>query len=496
MFEKNKHYTMKLNIFIIAGIALLSGSNKLFALRSTLTRHDVFPLYSTVDPMDKMLVRKQKLELFDAKWADDKGERFFFSAAPFAQNADRGKPMSGGYFFDLMDALLDRDEDELDDTDLRFERCTRSVPLMDLTGRTPMIPLVFGDLPQGRTLGPLLQEAQSELFSGQLPPINDENVIDPCEEFGYFTFFSKKVGKVKYRKRGIRFDMSLRLSQDFGFNLQTGVASICQTRVEPTDLTKDDTTLGGLKSKDVQMFLMERLDCIAQEIKLDLAGYQKTSIEEVRAQLYWRHIFNVDPDDYRKWPHFLFIPYLQLGASFSPEDHRDYNKFYSLAFGNNGHHSIGLNAGLAIDFAETIEISGEVGYLHFFDQTIDCFRVPNSKLQNNIFPFRTSVELDPGHNWHFAGKIAAHHFLDNLSMFFEYIMVEHAPDEICLKKADSAFKPEVLERQSGWKAKLANIGFNYDISPNITLGFLWQAPLSQRNTYRSTTLLFSISGTL
>ena len=101
MFEKNKHYKMKLNIFIIAGIALLSGSNTLFALRSTLTRHDVFPLYSTVDPMDKMLVRKQKLELFDAEWADDKGERFFFSAAPFAQNADRGKPMSGGYFFDF-----------------------------------------------------------------------------------------------------------------------------------------------------------------------------------------------------------------------------------------------------------------------------------------------------------------------------------------------------------------------------------------------------------
>jgi hypothetical protein len=295
--------------------------------------------------------------------------------------------------------------------------------------------------------------------------------------------------------------MSLRLSQDFGFNVQTGVASICQTRVEPTDLTSKatldtDGTFNGISSSDVQDYLMERLDCIAQEIKLDLCSFQKTSIEEVRAMLYWRHIFNVDPDDYKKWPHFLFIPYVQIGASFSPEDHRDYNKFYSLAFGNNGHHSIGLNAGLAIDFAETIEVSGEFGYLHFFDQTIDCFRMPNNKLQNNIYPFTTSVELDPGHNWHFAGKIAAHHFLDNLSMFFEYVMVEHSQDEICLKKSDSAFNPEVLECKSGWKAKLANIGFNYDISPNITLGFLWQAPLSQRNTYRSTTLMFSISGTL
>jgi hypothetical protein len=74
-------------------------------------------------------------------------------------------------------------------------------------------------------------------------------------------------------------------------------------------------------------------------------------------------------------------------------------------------------------------------------------------------------------------------------------MLEHKDDNICLKTADAAFKPRVLEEVTGFKTKVANIGFNYDLSRNVSLGFLWQAPLSQQNSYRSTTAMFSVSGT-
>ena len=72
--------------------------------------------------------------------------------------------------------------------------------------------------------------------------------------------------------------------------------------------------------------------------------------------------------------------------------------------------------------------------------------------------------------------------------------MEHHPDTITLKKHDPAFVPEELAKETGFKTMLANIGFTYDFSPNFTFGFLWQAPISQRNSYRSTTVMLGVSG--
>ena len=80
-------------------------------------------------------------------------------------------------------------------------------------------------------------------------------------------------------------------------------------------------------------------------------------------------------------------------------------------------------------------------------------------------------------------------------MHFEWIVVDHKQDKITLATANPAFLPGVLEQRSTFKAKLGNAGFNYDISPNIGLGFLWQIPFSQRNSYRSSTVMAGINVT-
>jgi len=131
----------------------------------------------------------------------------------------------------------------------------------------------------------------------------------------------------------------------------------------------------------------------------------------------------------------------------------------------------------------------------FFAKNFEKFRVPTSEFQTTIFPFTTNVNIEPGANWHFAWKISAHHFLDKLSVFFHYVLVEHKEDNITLKKEDNAFMPKILENTTSFKTKLANIGFNYDFSPNIGVGFLWQTPFSQRNTYRSSTIMFGFNAT-
>ena len=84
-------------------------------------------------------------------------------------------------------------------------------------------------------------------------------------------------------------------------------------------------------------------------------------------------------------------------------------------------------------------------------------------------------------------------------MYFEYGIVHHEHDKIKVLEscktlcADTAFKPEVLEKRSDWKVMVANAGFNYDISPNYSLGILWQIPLSQRNAYKSLTTMIGFN---
>jgi hypothetical protein len=84
-----------------------------------------------------------------------------------------------------------------------------------------------------------------------------------------------------------------------------------------------------------------------------------------------------------------------------------------------------------------------------------------------------------------------YNFMGNLSFFFQYVLVIHKEDKICLdcSNDDCAFMPEILENLSAFRVQVANIGFNYEIAPQISLGFLWQAPLSQYNAYRSTTIM-------
>ena len=51
------------------------------------------------------------------------------------------------------------------------------------------------------------------------------------------------------------------------------------------------------------------------------------------------------------------------------------------------------------------------------------------------------------------------------------------------------FLPKLVECRSKWTSQFVNAAFNYDISPNITLGFMGQFPVGQLNAYRSTTWL-------
>lgn len=475
---KQKIVSLTTAVIIIS--ALISSSAQ--ADYSSLAKNDALPVFSTLDP-HTYLQTKEKLRYKDVEWIEKKHDHAGLSISAFAQNADRGKTIKG------------------EDT---FVAGTPTgtvtiIELGDLTGRTSMIALLFGALPQGQTTFPggntgFLQTAAATLFPGQAAgTIDQPKTIDPKQEFGYFSF------PLDYRKRGGALDISWQFYKDFGVRFQTRIGAIrqvVQDRINLTDKEGGPDSFGGLQKTDVDNLLMLPLDDIAREIGLDIGNFVHCTVEEIRFSLFWRHAIELNKDeDPDEWAHFLLIPFFEFTGSVSPGKKKDPNQLFALPFGNNGHHSIGFAAGMNFDFLETIEVGGEFGFSHFFKRKFTKFRVPTSQFQTTIFPFTTDVEIKPGHSWHFGAKISALHFLDKLSMHFEWFVIEHKQDSITLQKPDPAFLPGVLEKTTSFKTKLANIGFNYDISPNIGLGFLWQTPFSQRNSYRSTTIMFGFNAT-
>ena len=472
-------FTITLSMVHIPLHAHLTSFNKI----------DPIPMFTTLNLDDQLLLTKEQLFYKDYDWAEKKHNHFVFSLSPFAQNADRGKTIKGERC-SLPFPLKDDCGNTITDT-----------PLGDLTGRTAMIPLLYNtngkwpnnieDPEKAFGAGSALLAAYKALFP-EGANLNSENFIDPDQRFAYFSF------PMKYRKRGVAFQAAARFF-NFGLYIQTRVSTIRQVSqdiINLTNLTPPAAEVpAGISAADVDRLLMDEVQTIAQQSNIDMCNdFIRTSLEEIRFNLFWRQAFAVNQDADSDWAKFLVIPYVLAGASASPSKMEDQFNFFAAPFGNNGHSSVGFTTGLNLDFLETIEIGGEIGYTHFFNRRY-CRPVPNNEFQMNLYPFSTQVDVSPGDNWYFCARLAAYHFVDKLSMYFEWYVLDHDKDSICLVNPDPAFVPCVLECESSWKVKVANAGFNYDLSPNIGVGFLWQIPLSQRNAYRSSTIMASFNVT-
>lgn len=460
--------TQSIRLLIATYLALTSLPA--FGLTS-LAKNDPYPMFSSADPQD-YLYSREKLRIKDPELAELKKDNVGIALSPFGQNANSGRNIDGV-----------------------------RAPLGDLTGNWGMIPLLYGPIPPGRTLAPTLQVALDNLFPGIAPgDLNDGTKIDPSQQFGYFSV------PLKYRKRGVRFELDADIYAGFGLQFQLGIASMSQTCTGFVDLTTCTPSScqfnpAPLTGENVIKYLMSEAPTIANEIGLNICNFNQTSVEEIRALLFWRRGFelNADRDD---WPDFLLIPFWNVGGTISPgNDSRiapgGFNRAFAVPFGNNNHSGVGFTVGLDVDFIESIEIGAEIGLTYFFKKNFEKYRVPTSPYQSSIYPFTTDVTVQPGYNWNFGAKLACFHFLERLSGYFEYIQVQHMQDSIKLRKCqdEGIFLPQQLECLSAFKAKFIDAALNYDISPNITLGVFWQSPISQYNSYRSSTIMLTFMAT-
>ena len=431
-------------------------------------KNDGFPLFSTLEPHSFTYTQtKQQLHGFHT---DEKPlDRFQFSISPFGQNADKGQDINNN------EANLGN--------------------LSSPDGRKwAMLGLLNGNLPNNIVFAvesEKLEAARVALGINPLP-INEQTVIDPAENFGFFDI------PAIYKKRGIRFDMTMRILKGFGLSLQTGFSDICHTTTAFTNSTGTTELsppgFANVTVANINRYLMNEFKTIMKELGLNIENFHKTSLEDVHLGLFLRHAFKINYEkDKHEWPHFLLIPFGKLTYIAAASRERKGNEAFSIPFGNNGHNAINFTSGINLDFKKTIEMGFEWGITHFLPKKFNKYRVPTSELQSGIFPFATSVRVSPGFSWHWGLKMNARHFVDKLSIYFQWVVLEHKDDNIEILDKDPAFLPDVLKKRSTWKSQVANIGLNYDISENISLGFFWQAPLSQRNSYRSTTVMVGIN---
>ena len=423
-------------LFLLVICCILYNTHLPAKYLSQYSQYDPYPMFSGEDTHN-FLYRVLRAHMKGLDTFDKKPEKFGLALSVFGQNADTAKTYNSN---DLTSPA-------------------------NIAGKWSMIGLILGNVPSGKTLPPLLEEAKNALDNSSVFPPNNIDRVDPKQLCGYLDV------SAKFKNRGFRFNWALQIYEDFGLLIEGGVSSITYEPTNFSDLTCNSngmcsctTSMGDDSCTQcdictVKQFLTCRREAIAQELGLDFNEFSRTSFQDLRMHGYWRHAYEINFDK-KTWPEFLLMPFAILSGSAATAAPRNPEKFFSLSAGNNGHNSIGFTGGLSVDFIETIEIAAEGGFAHFFDRNIENYRVPTSEGQSSIFPFSTSVNVRPGTNWHFAATLNAPHFIDKLSFYFQYFIVEHGKDKISLNNPDPAFKPNVLEKISEWRFQGANIAFN------------------------------------
>ena len=330
---------------------------------------------------------------------------------------------------------------------------------------------------------------------------------DPKGRFGCMSV------PILYRKYGGRFQIEVGTPYSVGVRAEGSFGRVEQFAAF-NDLTSGATPASIYSTTDqaaVSKFIMNQFDdVITDALDLDVDNYCASDMDDIRFAIYWCHAFEAnnkkDKDSYM--PKLTFVPYIEFECAPLVTTARPYSTLFSVPFGNDGHKAIGVTAGFTINFIDMFTIGFDGGMTHFSKELHRCCPVPTNELQIGVFPRKADLMIRPGKNFSFGATIAAEYFWYNFSTWVEFRMVNHCCDDIALVNMVSVtnlpvptdypvsnIMLDVLKDRSEWSSSFANIGLTYDFTDALSLGFFWQAPIRQRFTYRSTTLMGTIFGT-
>ncbi len=247
--------------------------------------------------------------------------------------------------------------------------------------------------------------------------------------------------------------------------------------------------------------IMKQTPIIAEILGLDVKNYHKIGLDDLRLSLFWRQIFIMNEYD-ENYPRVNFMPFLEVGVGIPMTKELSTHKMFAVPLGNNQHFYTGAVGGFTIDFLDTIDIYAAGGFSYFFKRDYCKYRMPTSPAESGIFPYCADVEFRPGPTWQFDLGMNAYHFLWNTSVWFTYSFLGHSEDKIKVCKSYipegsqyfyTGFEVKRAEKMGKWDAQIITAALNYDITDNFSWGLLVQAPIKQRNVYRSGMWLGTIS---
>ncbi len=467
---------------------------------SNITPNDPYPMFSARYPYDFLTLNYR--EYLKGNNPDNKSNYFSASVSPFFQSAGDGKDYEN-----------------------------RRVELGDLHGRWNMLAIFYDPAVRNKLVTDLAMTFTTSCFSLLSTP----TTTDPNREFGFYSV------PIKYRKYGGRVELDFKAACDWGLKIQTGVVDLkqtvsfrdrtCEAQGKLCDChTQDDGDCAAITpitpGCDITQFtchckrnvitqIMEKNQRkkIAKILGLNIDSSCNQGVEDLYFTLYWRKVIPVN-QKLEDWPYFLFMPFAAFEAIAPISREVDPNCLFVLPTGNNGHAGLGFSGGLHFDFAETIEFGVEGSMTYFLKRNYYDAPVPTQELNAGMFPYKADYTMRPGVNWTVSGVVNAYHFLDRLSMYAQFVAIGHCASKfwnpndhdlpIVAHQFDSVNPNEVIPEvltckmveMSKWQSHVINVGFTYDISPNVALGFLWQAPVYQKSAYRATTLMGSVIVTL
>lgn len=507
---------------------------------STLAKNDPYPLFSTSYPYGCLLQRTlnylkctydpyagccyKPKECEPCEELNARNSHFSLAFSGYYQKANWGRN-------------YDREKVQLGDLEGRWNMlgmCYGPVPGVVVPG-SPVFPEnLFEPGPQPPRKTKRLGEAKLQIFNtapnSEVPP--DRILTDSALQVGFFSV------PTHYRKHGVRFELCFQPHPDFGLFVQGGYADIkntatqfinltpiCNPCVGPCDQTFNEPNPGEaflptapqftcstvMKINDLLMSatsanrIFREQGIEKRSNTQNRCDFRESSFEDLRFSVWLRHIFQLNQYSC-EWPELAFIPFFNFEGSVALERKLDTMRALAVPFGNNGHNSIAFTGGFHIDFYDTVEIAFHGGATFFSSRNVTNYRLPTHETQSGVFPFATNVKVQPGNNHHFEVLLNAYRFIGKLSGHVGFVVVNHDEDKLtildeALREAKSpvtwepVFRVAQQECLTKFMSSFLTTAGNYEISPNITLGFAVQWPIQQRNAFRSTTVIGSIIGT-
>lgn len=322
----------------------------------------------------------------------------------------------------------------------------------------------------------------------------DKNYTNPLEydctdkTTGYFSI------PVDYEKLGLRGQLNFELGAGFAFRARGGIVDYTNKATAFTDQTEESTEQYKTNARDyIKNYLMScpSYQQILKETGIRIDDYRETTFEDTHLQLDWSMAFDLmDKDDETI---LRLAPFLAVGCWLPTGKNISQDHAFSLPTGNDGHFGVTVEGSINFDFIKMIQLSFGGGVAFYETKGLSGFRVPTSEYQSGIYPWKTNVDRKPGEVWYANISMKAYDFIDNFSFFFDYIYTQHNKDDITIKECDTArasyFLPEKLEQVSRWKSNLVHAGINYRVTPGLEIGLSFNAHISGRRVYRTTTIL-------